>query len=143
MAFVIVRLRGEIIDTTSPEDSHGVCRLLLCPPTKLLTEHQLASHKYCQAHKTLIVTMFWGFNFQRKDLDSIFSSQFWKTKNVDNTGLIVFNGEVKYSVPNQHEEVVKECFPGFITLLIPSTRSWDFLMVFRLDPHRLIQECPS
>lgn len=60
MTFVIVRFRGGIIDTTSPEESQGVCRLLLCPPTKLLTEHQKASQKYCQVCKTLMVTGFWN-----------------------------------------------------------------------------------
>lgn len=67
MTFVNVGFRGGIIDTTSPKESHGICRLLLCPPTKLLKEHQQASPKYCQVHKTLIVTRFWGSSARGKN----------------------------------------------------------------------------
>lgn len=59
MTFIIVRLRSGIIDITSLEESsHGVCGLLLCPPTKLLKEGQQASQKYGQMYKTLIVARF-------------------------------------------------------------------------------------
>lgn len=79
MTFVIVGFRGEIIHATSPEESCGVCRLLLCPPTKLLKEHQQAAPKYCQVHKILV---------------SLFSSHLWKTRNANSTGLMILRGEL-------------------------------------------------